>query len=351
MKCFRNRFRRMRKSNPASANRPRSFRPQLEQLDSRLVPTMVSSAISIPHNWGWLNWTERDWYALDNSTLQVVEFQGTSRHNLGGPAGVTAVSASIDPKTGFAEVFVLDSNYALWLCDSSSTWHSFGGRYEDISASRDGHVYAVSLADLHVRYLDSNGSSTDLAAPKPGILGPHWSYGNTSILAASVGWFGSNEVFAVGSDLAIYVNSGNDPGQWRLIDNSRQFVNLSATVNDTVFAMTTDWKLYQETEHFQGVGWYGFFYWSSQDITGGKQWYRISADTDASGRDEVYAIDTGWTAYLYDQGSWTWKDSDVNNINGADGGYFYDVNYAGGSWVAWLYNPNGGWNYLSSGIW
>ena len=68
----------------------------------------------------------------------------------------------------------------------------------------------------------------------------------------------------------------------------------------------------------------------------------ISADTDASSHDEVYAIQTGTNnAYLYDQGSWTIKDFGVYDIAAAGGGYFYDVNYDNGNYDAWLYQPNG----------
>src|SRR6266851_5364551 len=266
MKRFLNWFRHVPNNSPSSANRPRSFRPQLEQLESRLVPSTLSSAISIQHPSGGLSWTERDWYATDlntgigTRTGQVVQFRGASRRNLGGPNDVSEVSASVDPNTGSAEVFVLDGKLSLWLCDSSGTWHSFGGWYCGIAATRDGHVYAESDADSHMYYLDSKGASTDLGAPKLGLfIGSVGSAGNGSLVAASVGWFGSNEVFALGSDSAIYVyNSVSAPGQWQLVDNSQQFISLSATVNNTVFAMTKDWKIYQETAHFRTSVWTGF---------------------------------------------------------------------------------------------
>src|SRR5262245_17328284 len=114
-----NRFLNVFRSTPKSTPAFRLFRPRLEQLDARLMPTLCSSAISIQHSLGWLSWTERAWYSTDNSTGQVVEFQDTTRHDLGGPRNVRTISASVDPRTGYAEVFVLDDSSALWLCDSS----------------------------------------------------------------------------------------------------------------------------------------------------------------------------------------------------------------------------------------
>lgn len=359
MKRLMNWFCRTLGSRPTSARHPRCFRPKLEQLDDRMLLATGSSAISILHSSGGSSWTERDWYTKDMGQhfLQAVEFQGTSRRDLGGP-WVYRLSASIDPKTGSAEVFVLDTGYALWLCDSTGNWHSFGGKYNDIAATRDGHVYATDFN--HIHYLDSNGNGIDIGAPQPGLLGPHWQGINDSALAASISFSGSNEVFALGSNLAIYVNSANAPWHWQLVDDNAQFEALSAAPNDTVFAVTTDGRIFEDTYAFHWLGNTGYFYWHSQDISWGMQYFYISADLDTSGRAEVYA--TGLydnNAYRFDQGSWTQVDTGVFNIEGADGGYFYDVNYDNGNSDAYLYTPNSGpwyvwvnpWTYLGSSLW
>src|SRR5262249_47248210 len=159
-------------------------------------------------------------YTIDGNTGQVVEFQGTTRRDLGGPSRVFAVSASIDPNTGSAEVFALSyydwNSGPLWLCDSSGNWHNFGGRYHAISAPRDGRVYDSTYIQGDVVYLDSDGKATDLGAPSPHI---RISPGPSS--AARLGWFGQNEVFVLGAsttynDNFLYGNSDNAPGQWRL---------------------------------------------------------------------------------------------------------------------------------------
>lgn len=357
MTRFLNSLRRALPTKAGSARRPRPYRPQLEPLDERLVPSTLSSAITIQHS----GWTEQDWYTIDQNTGQVVEFQGTTRHDLGGPVIASSVSASVDPYTGFGEVFALaspiGSTYgALWLCDSYGSWYNFGGFYRDISATHDGHVYAVTgFGDVHS--VDSLGNTTNLGAPSTGVAltYPGW-FGSTvtSSIAASVGWFGGNEVFAIGNDRAIYVNSANASGHWGLVDNHQSFYTLSATVNDTVFAVSETNAVYQETQHWGFSGWFMYSYWSEQNIT--PYWASfsaISAGTNGSGQDEVYGIDASGNLYVYDTklDSWTWKDSGVVDIAAADGGYFYDVNYyGGGNSYDYQWNPNGWPTYLGSDL-
>jgi hypothetical protein len=348
--------------------RSRTFRPQLEQLDERLVPSTLSSAISIPRtaslNGSLFHWTDRYWYSVDQSMTLVHAFKNSSYYDFSGPPGpqrIFALSASIDPNSGAPECFALAysnslyySNWGeLWLWDSSGGWNSLGfngpSGLTAISATHDGHVYAVTWeGGGHVYYVNSYGSGIDLGAPNPGVL----LYAGNSI-AASVGRSGDNEVFAIGANHAIYVNSSNTKGDWRLVDNN-QFASLSATQNNTVFALTSGLAggggglLYQETEqyNFQTKS----FYWTSQYIGGDRYYTSISADTDTYGRDEVYGIDVHADAYLYNQGSWTLKDSDVYDIAAADGGYFYDVDYAWGNYYGYQWSPSAGWQYLGAGL-
>jgi hypothetical protein len=288
---------------------------------------------------------------------------------------VVDLSATVGPKTGNGEVFfvntMLDSGGVsvasnLGVIDSAGTVHSLVGWGEGdaggwnwitgISATCDGHVYAaqVGVTD-HVYYVDSNGSRTDLGMPKPGLATPHTDEGMyaQSLLAASVGYFGGNEVFAIGADGYIYVNEGR-PGDWLLVDNTARFVSLSATPNDTVFAVTSDGRLFQETEHLYIIQRLFYLSWSNQDISGGRTYSaNISADTDASGQDEIYAIEKGTNSlYLYDLGGWTYKDSDVFDVSGAGGGYFYDANYSDGNYDAYQYDPTSWWPWahLGSGL-
>jgi hypothetical protein len=143
MKRFLDWFSRTRPNKPTGACGRRMVRLQLEHLGARLVPSTLglSSAIHINHP----TFVERDWYSIDQSTHQVVEFQGTSRKNLGGPSAFQ-VSASVDPKTGFGEVYALDGSGSLWRCDSLGVWwNNFTGAYKGISATRDGGVFALTM--------------------------------------------------------------------------------------------------------------------------------------------------------------------------------------------------------------
>ncbi len=353
MKSLWNWLRRGARTRPARSHQP--VRPQLEQLDERLVPS-ATSAVTTYHPAGVFTLIDHDLYAIDQATQQAVDFRtGTflspSRTPLGGPR-VSAVSASVDPATGYAEVFARATDGSLWLCDSHGAWHDFGGWYKGLSATRDGHVYAVTGDGSDVRYLDSAGGDADLGAPNDVYNdGP---YAGSS-LAAGVGWFGSNEVFAIGPDGAIYVNSVNAPGYWRQVDGRASFQTLSATPNDEVFALDSYGHLYQESEHVMVIGRAIVFFWSEQDISNGMTYRQISADRDAAGKDEVYAIAANNSLYLNDQGSLQWRDSDVAEVSGADGGYFFDVNYPLSllsNDTVWAWDPyaSSHWTYLGQGV-
>ena len=362
MKRFLNSLRRTLPTRPASARGRHTFRPQLEQLGQRLLPSL-SSAIDIQHHSALEDWTERDCFTAVQSTGFIVEFKGTNRYNIDlgiATAYALAVSATIDPLTGTGAVFMLRNDQEIWYCDSNLKWNYEGyGPWSALSATRDGHVYAVTADGSSVHLIASNelgnfggeGDALILGAPNTS-KGAAVQTGRNSV-AASVGWFGGNEVFAIGQDGAIYVNSSNTYGDWRLVDNRAYFVSLSATPNNTVFAVTIDGRLFQETEGYRWIGGSAYFYWFGRDISAGRSYTgNISADTDTSGRDEVYAI-TNVTneLYLYDLGSWTYKDGDVFDVSAAGGGYFYDVNYHSGNYDAYQYDPTSWWfpwTYLGS---
>jgi hypothetical protein len=383
MRRLRNWFVPARRTNTSSAHRPRSFRPQVEQLDERLVPSNLglSSAVSTQHSGALfghpVSWTEQDVYTIDGNTGQVVEyrtnvlFAGTHyQYNLGGPSNVFAVSATIDPQNSDAEVFALSlSSYQgtipvgnLWLCDPSGTWHELGGLFTGISATHDGHVYGVSSGNGDVWYADANNNGTDLGSPQTSSGTGVGENGSSSSLAASVSWFGGNEVFVLGKDNAIYVNAANTSGSWQLVSNQATFIALSASTNDTVFALTlpsnpyvgSGETLYEVTENARPGRWLPILYWSPQAITGNGAPSladaQISADTDTSGQAEVYVTDAQSNLYLDDQGSWTETyDSGLYDMAAAGDGYLYAVYPAYGSFTAWMYGPNGNANAIQVG--
>jgi hypothetical protein len=365
-------FRATPPTKPAATNRRPTFRPQLEQLDQRLVPSL-SSAISIQHHTSFSDWTERDWFAVDQGTGVIVEYQGTSGHVINASDSIyhlkyLALSATIDPYTGKGALFALELApgdtvpFLVWYGSAGGSGGAWSWQYQAMSATRDSHVYGVTPGGSDVVY---SGVPTN-TQPFTDLGAPHTSSGSgvlagTSSLAASVGLFGGNEVFAIGQDGYIYVNSSNTYGDWRLVDNKAQFASLSATPNDTVFALTVGLPeigrgglIYQETEQYN-IRTYRY-YWASQYIAGGSYYTSISADTDGLGHDEVYAIDVGRNAWLYNaynSAKWTIKDSDVFDLAAAGGGYFYDVNYyySSGLFLAYQWNPDAGiWTYLDSGL-
>ena len=177
---------------------------------------------------------------------------------------------------------------------------------------------------------DSYGNATSLGSPPGGLS-------RNSVVAASVaggGLFGSgDEAFVIGADQAIYVWVDK---HWNLVDKTfrAQFVSLSATPDNTVFAVTASGKLYQETEsvkiNVNGMTFPRTFqtYWVGHDIS---PWWltftpTISADLDASGQSEVYAVDGTGSLGRFDQGVYSgplWTD--VADVSGADGGEYYHV--------------------------
>jgi hypothetical protein len=354
----------------APARPARSVRLELERLDQRLLPS-ATSAITTTHVWGRLFWQTHDLYAIDKASGQVVDFQtsswgGSTRQALGGPTHVQAVSASVDPNSGSAEVFAETWDLTLWRCDSHGTWTRLSdGKpssvYGGISATRDGQVYAVHLNDQYVEFFHANGTVTNLGNPE-GYLRTINGSGNGDGLAAGIDPYGGNEVFAIGQYGALYVYSADGlwAGTWRLIDNSRLYVSVSATSSGGLFANANGLALLHWTEQPSAWG-YPFTYWAGQDISGGmggpdSTFWDISADKDAGGQDEVYArIAVGYNQYnlfRYDQGIWQQVDTNVSDVAAAGGGYFFDVNPTGYGGDAWAWDPNATshWKYLGSGV-
>jgi hypothetical protein len=353
-----------------TARRPLSVRPRLEQLEDRLVPS-ATSAITTLHGTGWFRWQTHDLYGIDPASHQVVDFQtnsfgGNYRTALGGPGNVRAVSASVDPNTGYAEVFAETGDWKLWRCDSHGTWTQLSdgaasSYYGDISATRDGQVYAVELHSQYVELFHANGSFINLGNPE-GYQRTINGSGDGQGISAGLDLYGGNEVYAIGQYGALYVNSTNGlwAGLWRGIDSSRLYISVAAGRDGSVFADFNGITVMHWTE--QRSSWALFTYWSGQDISGGmgppaETFWDITADMDASGHAEVYArIEVGYNQfdlYRYDQGSWQKLDTNVSEVAGADGGYFFDVNPNGGDAGTWAFDPNHAgspWLYLGGVI-
>jgi hypothetical protein len=339
MQWFKNLFRR-----PAVAPKSprRAPRPGLERLDDRLVPSVTaSSAVTTG--------TTHTLFVIDQATQQVTGYATVSGYNaiagkraFGGPQ-VSEVSASIDPRTGQAEVYALGRDHSLWRMDSNAVWHSLGGSYKGISATRDGQVFAVTSDGSDVRLFNQADQPTDLGAPGGYV---------SDIAAGRDAYFGQDEVFALGPDNGVYVWNGDfvfGPYRaWREID-AGSFQTLSATQNGVVFALDANGNLFQETESPYWISGVEYFFWSRANISGGYAYKQISADVGANGYAEVYGLRLDNSLALYNQGSWRVKDYSVQEVSAADGGYFFDVNYYGGSTdYVYAYDPqlSSPWVYL-----
>jgi hypothetical protein len=311
--------------------RPRSFRPQLEDLEGRqlLSGTSLISAISY-NSYNPITNTVQNHHALfaiDRTKQQVVEYVDQTRYALGGPK-VTDVSASIDQSFSIfghrPEVFALNTSGLLWRWAPSTGWLQLGGptQFAEISATRDGQVYADT-------YLIHNTTSVDLidATGKTYYLGANF-YDVSAGRDAS----GRDEVFALGFDNHIYVNDAGTPTGWQLVDGSRQFYRISATQHGEVYALDTTGNLFQESlvtaSVYMLVQPVSLTYWSATQYAQGP-FYSISADSADSTHDEVYTLDLSGNAYrIGPQGGAVRVATGVSEIAGADGGWFYEV----GSW-------------------
>jgi hypothetical protein len=349
-------FRKLKPSNKPTARRARA-RLECEALEERqlLSSSPALSAITTNHSYynpyshSLYRWTDHDLFAIDANTQTVVDYKNGTRIDLSqnGPQGVLAVSAGVDAN-GWAEVFAIDSMNSgrrLWRYDGG--WQLLStAPYSEISATRDGQVYAGHNSSIwtgtinDVQLFDANGVAHDLGNPG--------SY--ASSITAGVDRYGRDQVFAINGRIgAIYVNDANSG--WSLVDNSQLFLWLSATQNNVVFATTSSGALYMETMQTYYYGSYAYSFWAGQQLGAGQTFGYISADTDASGNAEVYAIDSGHNAYRFSSsGSPSLVDTNVSNIAGADAGYFFDVNPTSTGDTVWARDPSAGWQYLGSNV-
>jgi hypothetical protein len=301
--------------------------------------------------------TTHDFFAIDYSTGHVVQYEDGVRTDRGDPPGgnVTALSVGFDYDPHDPPyLYALTSNGSLW-CEELGIWFSLGqGGFTQISAARYNGVYAVTLLG-QVELIDLSNNTHYLGAPGAS----RWSLG--SALQISAGFDPSRnsfEVFAIGRDHAIYeqetdIFMQNSTG-WSLVDNQAYFTQISATLQDEVFALDANGALYQETE----IRWRYFDFWYGQHLAayqyGGTHavYWTLSTGTDVNGNDEVYVIDQFSNAFRYSGGTAIFVDSNVKEIAATEGGWFFDVNYDPNNWGGdpWMFDPNSGWIWLAGEV-
>jgi hypothetical protein len=326
------------RSNRTPARRPGAAQPTVERLEDRQLLS-TTSAIYEPN----VEFPSHDLYAIDAQSHQVVlyqayDFGGSREGALGGPQ-VTDVSASRGAGVG-PEVFALATDHAVWVC--TGAWHSLGGWASEISATRDGRVYVIG-GNSGVYTNTDNGSPSTWQALGGRAL-------DISAGASQLG--GSDEVFAIGWDHNIWLNTTTNASVWQLVDNQRSFTRISATQNNEVYALDSNGALYRDDFWVLFYGGHKYTWWM-ENLVSSQRYLDIQADMADATHSEVYAIDANHTAWVWDSGTKTlqYKDSDVKEITGADDGYFFDRN----GWnqpaeQAWEWRPGIGWQALGGSI-
>jgi hypothetical protein len=322
-----------------TVRKPCSTSLRLEQLDDRLLPSASTvSAISVTH----YGFTEHDLYEVNSQTQQVEYFQTADvngptyfYHNtFGAPysgARIRAVSATLDPNTTYPEFFALDSYGTLYLHDINWTWHSLGGGYSEISATRDGHVFALDSVGQNLYYVDTAAHSTYLGSPNTRYYAYSWTIHDIS---ASVDQFGQNVAYVAAIDGAIYMHVGSSSSApWKLIDNSAYFNYVSAPQAGLgVFGLDNNGHVHEvllqaHSYVSPSLGWVLYYTWNDRDVSYGDTYTAISADTDAAGNPEVYAIDYSSNLERISNAGPQWQAYNVTNVAGAGGGYHFFVTY------------------------
>jgi hypothetical protein len=317
----------------------RLARPSLEALEER---QLLSATSAITYTPAGSTIPAHVLYAIDSRTRRLTEYVNSRPvqspgGTLGGP-GLTAVSASIDQKTGNPEVFALAADHSLWLYSLAGGWRSLGGSDTEVSAERDGRAFVVDSSNL-VRVYNADGTVQALGAPAYSYDAGDWgsgtyvyAFGISAGRAALTSSTLQDVVYAIGPDGGIYANAG---AGWQVVDNNHSFSQLSATQDGSVYALDNAGNLYQDswTQLSTGGG-----TWVSHTLPGpgsGNYYTQISAGTDLKGNDLVYAVDK--YSYLWEahsRGAWAihWHGSSgfvirVTDISGTDGGRFYFVDY------------------------
>jgi hypothetical protein len=278
--------------------------------------------------------TWRAFYGIDSTTYKAVEYLNTNRFALGGPT-VLAVSAGLKDPNDFygSEVFALGTDHAVYVFNSTGM-HNLGGWARAISATRHDQVFVIG-GDNAV-YVNSSGGNAST-----------WQYlgGWVRAISAGLDYFGDDQVYAIGGDRALWVNDSGTSSGWEKIDNSASFIQLSATQQDTVYALDSNGGLHKASHVFSwAIGDWIWQHLAIAPLVAGDKYVALSADNQDYSHDEVYVINVGRTAYLYrSSGGWNAGsvDTDVSELSGADQGWFYDANgpnpwrWNGTSW-SWL---------------
>jgi hypothetical protein len=152
--------------------------------------------------------------------------------------------------------------------------------------------------------------------------------GNWAKISAGLDYAGWPVCYAIAPDNTCWLL--DHLGHW---NNLGGFViDISATENNEVYAIGSDYSLWVSRPYRYGYAWYGL----------GGFVIQISAGKDAYGADECFGIGWDHTAWLCDRGGWHGFGGYVTQLAGTDHNEVYAI---AGDHAAWVHNSSG-WSYL-----
>jgi hypothetical protein len=201
-------------------------------------------------------------YIIGPNDNVEVSVDGGSFTNLAGYA--KQISAGLSA-SGSPEVYAIGADNAVWV-NNGSGWVSLGDYAKEISASTGARVYAIGTDDAVYAYVNFRPPTQP---PKFGWLrlGDY-----AQQISAGTNTSGNPVVYAIGSDNAVYENTGT-PNSWTALGGYAK--QISSGMNGVVYAIGSDNAVYENTS--TPAAW--------TDLGGYVK--QISAST---GQSEVYAI-------------------------------------------------------------
>jgi hypothetical protein len=195
---------------------------------------------------------------------------------LGAPTGesITQVSAGKDAN-GRAQVFALGADNSIWRNDGAG-WQNLPGAGLQVCGTVNNEVYA--LGTDHAVYVNNLSAGT----------GFQYMGGWLVEISAGLDAYHRDQVFALGGDGSSWMN---DYAGWQNLGAAAY--QIEGTANNEVYLIGADHGVWLQNLS-AGTGW--------QDLGG--YVLRISAGTDTYGRDEVFAIGGDWTAWKLNNSGW-----------------------------------------------
>ncbi len=344
------------RSNPLRMKQPDArparrfaFRPSLELLEDRLAPTAniaITHALVVDGN-------DHPLSVLTAGESVFIQADFTTRDL---PSNASyRVSFTVNGQT-------LDSSYVTWGAGSPGTgsWYLYWGTFLATQGTNQVTATADPDHDVHqTSYADRTTSFAFNTTPPPLAMNPWTSRGGAALsIGTALDANGNLDVFAIGSNKAVYYQSQTPNGAWSgWIGLGGEVLSISA-IRDSggdmdVFAIGSNKAVYYRSQAPDGA-------WSGWIDLGGAA-LSISTSLDAKGDMDVVAIGTNRAVYYQSQasnGAWSgWmglggaalsisagRDSNGNLdvfAIGTNHAVYYQSQLSNGAWSGWI--GLGGW--------